>query len=82
MDPQPNVADSLPQVYRRVLDAATRLVELGARRDAARLRAAAISAYARTWDGRTHRRLEDLLARAESQVAELEAERRRRLRIA
>lgn len=82
MDAVPTVAESLPLLYRRVLDAAARLTVLGARGDAERVRTTAIGAYSQAWDERTRRRLEEILARAEGKVAQLEAERRSRLRIA
>jgi hypothetical protein len=66
------VAETLPRVYRRVLDAVARLGELGERREAGRLRAAAIEAYSGAWNTRTHRRLEEIVARAEALVEERE----------
>lgn len=72
MDPETTVAETLPRVYRRVLDAVARLAALGARRDAARFRAAAIDVYSRAWDARNHRRLEEILARAEALADEQE----------
>jgi hypothetical protein len=70
VDPDTTVAETLPRVYRRVLDAVARLETLGARRDATRFRSAAIEVYSRAWDGRCHRRLEEILARAEALVDE------------
>lgn len=66
VDPDTTVAETLPRVYRRVLDAVARLEALGARRDATRFRTAAIESYSRAWDARCHRRLEEILARAEA----------------
>ncbi len=66
VDPDTSVAETLPRVYRRVLDAVGRLEALGARRDATRFRTAAIEVYSRAWDARCHRRLEEILARAEA----------------
>jgi hypothetical protein len=70
--PETTVAETFPRVYRRVLDAAARLAALGARRDAARVRSNAIEVYSRAWDARNHRRLEEILVRAEALAAELE----------
>jgi hypothetical protein len=66
VDPDTNVAETLPRVYRRVLDAVARLEAVGARRDANRFRAAAIEVYSHAWDARCHRRLEEILVRAEA----------------
>jgi hypothetical protein len=66
VDPDTSVAETLPRVYRRVLDAVARLEALGARRDATRFRNAAIEVYSRAWDARCHRRLEEILVRAEA----------------
>jgi hypothetical protein len=70
VDPDMTVAEALPRVYRRVLDAVARLDSLGARRDATRFRSAAIDVYSRAWDARCHRRLEEILVRAEALAAE------------
>lgn len=72
MHPETTVAEILPRAYRRVLDATARLAALGARRDAARFRSAAIDVYSGAWDARSHRRLEEILQRAEAVVAEHE----------
>ena len=70
VDPESTVAETLPRVYRRVLDTVARLEALGARREAARFRASAIDVYSRAWDARCYRRMEDILARAEAQAAQ------------
>jgi hypothetical protein len=70
VDPDTTVAETLPRVYRRVLDAVARLDSLGARRDATRIRSAAIEVYSRAWDARCQRRLEEILIRAEAMAAE------------
>lgn len=70
--PETTVAETLPRAYRRVLDVVDRLAALGARRDAARFRAAAIDVYSGAWDARSHRRLEEILQRAEVLAAEHE----------
>lgn len=70
--PETTVAETLPRVYRRVLDAVAQLAALGARREADRFRTAAIEVYSRAWDTRTHRRLEEILARTEALVADRE----------
>ena len=80
MNHDADVAEALPRVYRRILDAVARLEELGARRDAARFRASAIDVYSRAWDARNRRRLEEILARVEASV--VDHERRAPLRVA
>lgn len=70
--PETTVAETLPRVYRRALDAVARLAALGERREADRFRRAAIEVYSRAWDTRTHRRLEEILARTEALVADRE----------
>lgn len=72
VDPEVSVAETLPRIYRRVLDAVGRLEELGARRDAARYRQTAIATYSGAWDVACHRRLDDLLVKAEATARDLE----------
>jgi len=67
-----DVAETLPRVYRRVLDAIGRLERLGGRRDAARLRSMAIEVYGGPWDARSQRRLEGILARVDAAVVDHE----------
>lgn len=64
--PELTVAETLPRVYRRVLDAVERLERLGGRQEAARFRAAAIRVYSGSWDASGHRQLEDIANRAEA----------------
>jgi hypothetical protein len=64
--PELSVAETLPRVYRRVLDAVERLERLGGREEAARFRAAAIRLYSGSWDASSHRHLEDVANRAEA----------------
>ncbi len=78
--PELTVAETLPRVYRRVLDAVARLEQLGGRQEAARYRAAAIRVYSGSWDAASHRRLEDVATRTEA--AARERERREQLRVA
>jgi hypothetical protein len=78
--PELSVAETLPRVYRRVLDAVGRLEQLGGRQEAARFRAAAIRVYSGPWDAASHRHLEDVAARTEA--AALDRERREQPRVA
>jgi hypothetical protein len=72
MSPDPAVAEALPRMYRRVLDALERLERLGGRREATRLRGTAIAVYSGSWDPKSHRRLEDILGRIEAASRDLE----------
>jgi hypothetical protein len=72
MPPDGSIAELLPRVYRRVLDAVDALERLGGRADAARLREQAIVTYSRSWDARCQRRLEELAVRAELLAGERE----------
>ena len=67
------VAETLPRVYRRVLDAVGRLEQLGDRQEAARFRSVAIHVYSGSWDAASHRRLEDVAARIEAAVGDRES---------
>lgn len=67
-----SVAETMPRAYRRVLDAAERLEQLGGRSEASRLRAAAIRLYSGPWDARGRRHLEDIAVRAEAAVEDRE----------
>jgi uncharacterized lipoprotein YddW (UPF0748 family) len=80
MHPDLTVAETLPRVYRRILDAVGRLEQLGDRQEATRVRSVAIRVYSGSWDMASHRQLEDLLARAEAAVQD--RERRERPRVA
>jgi hypothetical protein len=68
MPPEQSIAEALPRVYRRVLDAVDALERLGGRAEAARLRQSAVAAYARSWDARNQRRIEAIAVRAELAV--------------
>jgi hypothetical protein len=80
VDPELTVAETLPRVYRRVLDAVGRLERLGGRQEAARFRASAIRFYSGSWNAASHRGLEGLAARTEAAV--LDRERRALSRVA
>ncbi len=77
---EPTIAETLPRLYREVLDALARLDDLGARAEAARLRSEAIDGYSRSWDLACQKRLERLLGRIDNTVRDLE--RRRPLSVA
>jgi len=72
MNPELTVAETLPRVYRRILDAAGRLEELGCRQEAARFRAAAIRVYSGSWNATSQRQLEDVAARTETAARDCE----------
>ena len=80
MDHELTVAETLPRLYRRVLEAVRRLEQLGGRQDAARFRSAAIRVYSGSWDPASHRKLEDVATHAEAAVRD--RERREPLRVA
>ncbi len=80
MDPDETIAEVLPRLFREVLDGLARLEQLGARSDAARLRAEAIAGYSRAWDPACQKRLEQLRGRVNRAVTDLEQ--RRRLSVA
>ncbi len=60
MEPSRTRADSLPELYRAVLDAATELERRGERREAGEVRRRAVEVYA-VWDEAAERRLIRLL---------------------
>jgi hypothetical protein len=70
------IAETLPRLYREVLDGLARLEELGARPEAARWRREAIAGYSRAWDPDCYRRLHDLLGRVNTAAREAERSRR------
>jgi hypothetical protein len=70
------IAERLPRLYREVLDGLARLDELGARREAAGLRAQAIAGYSRAWDAACEKRLRELLGRVDGAQRDLEHRRR------
>jgi hypothetical protein len=59
-----SVAEDLPELYREILDRVADLERMGARRDAARIRADATRAYSNAWDEAARRVLVGLIARA------------------
>ncbi len=80
MPPESTIAELLPCIFRCVLDALDALETAGASREAARYRQAAIRTYSHTWNEACHRRLEEILSRAEATARD--HERRTRLRVA
>jgi hypothetical protein len=74
MHPDASIAEALPRVYRRVLDAVEALERRGGRPEATRLRLSAIAVYSGAWDTKSQRRLEEIATRAE--LAAREQERR------
>ncbi len=72
--PEASIAELLPRVYRRVLDAVETLEQGGGRAEATRLRRMAIAVYSGAWNAKSHRRLEEIATRAE--LAAREQERR------
>ena len=62
-------AEDLPSLYRAILDRVAELEASGDRREAARVRSDAITAYSRAWDDRARRDLESLLRRADKPTA-------------
>jgi hypothetical protein len=77
--PELTVAETLPRVYRRVLDAVARLEQLGGRQEAARFRAAAIRVYSGSWDEAGHHRLEDVAVRTEAAARDRESRQQARV---
>ncbi|HET9681676.1 MAG TPA: hypothetical protein VFP19_06510 [Candidatus Limnocylindrales bacterium] len=59
------VAETLPEVYRRVLDRVAALEAAGHRTEADRVRADAIRAYSKRWNERAANRLARLIDRAD-----------------
>jgi hypothetical protein len=66
------IAETLPRLYREVLDRIARLEELGAGHEAARRRSEAIAMYSRAWDSTCHKRLHELMQRIDSEARDLE----------
>lgn len=58
------MSETMPVLYRAVLDAIAELEALRFRREAAQIRIDAIAAYSGSWDPRTAHRLQVLRARA------------------
>ena len=76
MNSDQTIAETLPRLYREVLDGLARLEGLGARSDAARWRTEAIAGYSRAWDAACHKRLQELLGRIDQAARDLECRRR------
>ena len=76
MNSEQTIAETLPHLYREVLDGLARLEELGARSQAARWRTEAIAGYSRAWDAACHKRLQELLGRIDHAAHDLECRRR------
>jgi hypothetical protein len=68
-EPSASLAEELPDLYRQILDRVADLERIGARADAARIRAAATRAYSNSWDEAARRVLTGLIARADRAVA-------------
>ena len=79
MSSDQTIAETLPRLYRDVLDGVARLEDLGARPAAARMREEAIAGYSRAWDAACEKRLRDLLGRIDGAARDLEHRRRPRL---
>lgn len=60
--------ETLPALYRRILDDVWALERAGSRAAAARLRAAATRSYSRAWDERAVRQLEEIGRSARRQL--------------
>lgn len=68
-EPSATVAEDLPELYREILDRVADLEKIGARSDAARIRAGATRAYSNAWDESARRVLIALIARADRSVS-------------
>ena len=68
-EPSASVAEDLPELYREILDRVADLERIGARAEAARIRADATRAYSNSWDEGARKVLMSLLARADRTVA-------------
>jgi hypothetical protein len=71
------IAETLPVLYRAVLDAVARLEARGLRREAATIRADATEAYSGPWNPGATRRLSSLRDRAEKVMQGRRGQRRR-----
>jgi hypothetical protein len=60
-----SVAEDLPELYREILDRVADLERIGARSEAARIRADATRAYSNSWDEGARKVLTSLLVRAD-----------------
>jgi hypothetical protein len=72
MNSDQTIAETLPRLYREVLDGLAHLEELGGRSDAGRWRTEAIAGYSRAWDATCHKRLHELLGRIDHAARDLE----------
>jgi hypothetical protein len=59
----PTLAETLPALYRAILDRVAELEAGGRRTEAARMRSDATGIYSRAWDEKARRRLQALLDR-------------------
>jgi hypothetical protein len=80
VEPLASLAEDLPELYRAILARVAELERVGARREGARIRAAATRAYSEAWNESARRDLVSLLARADRLLADEERPRGRRLR--
>jgi hypothetical protein len=80
MEPRSSPADGLPSVYRAILDGVAALEGVGARREAAMLRAEATKIYSTAWDEAGLRRLRHIQSRIERIIAGEERPRTSRAR--
>ncbi len=71
-------AETLPTLYRLILDDVWALERSGSRQAAGRLRVAATRAYSRAWDEKAVRQLEDIGRRARRLIATADARPRAR----
>ncbi len=78
MDAESTLAETLPTLYRAILDRIAIVERLGERREAQLVRLAATTSYATAWDDRTHRRLLALHRRLDRVIAGHDRPRRRR----
>jgi hypothetical protein len=72
VEPVASLAEDLPELYRSILDRVADLEQIGARRDAGRIRADATRVYSDAWNESARRQLLALLGRAERGVAAVE----------
>jgi hypothetical protein len=69
MEPRSSPADDLPSLYRAILDGIAALEGLGARREAALLRAEATKIYSTAWDDAGLRGLRHIRSRIDRIIA-------------
>lgn len=67
-----SIADTLPELYRSVLERVVSLEHTGHRHEALVIRRAAVEAYSKAWDARAQDRLMKLQSRAERVLDGLE----------